>query len=128
MSPGEVPALVLQPPESSLCGHCCVAMAAGVDLETARRAVVRQARRGSGSTVAELAAALRTLGVGCASRRVRARGVLPDRAIVTLRFPNVTRHYHWMLHWNGTILDPAGVWPNYQAGSKITSYLEVFPE
>jgi hypothetical protein len=117
------PRLVRQPKGSSLCGQACVAMAAGVCLGAAIRAV---GHRRSTST-REVISALRRLGVGCADRcrRIsRARPTYPPRALVVVRRDR-RRCFHWVYYKDGVFLDPEGEWPRYD-GWRVTSYLEVF--
>jgi hypothetical protein len=119
--------LVTQPDGSSLCGQCCVAMAAGVTLDRAIEALGH--RKDRGTDTREVVAALRSLGVGCADRckRVsRQRPVFPAKAFLAVNKPGViTPRCHWMLTWDGKIYDPSNAWPNYRDW-RITSYLELF--
>lgn len=120
--------LILQPEGSSLCGQCCVAMAAGVSLKRAKTAVGHE----RGTHTSEVVAALRILGVSCADRlrRVRrANPVLPQRAIIAIHRPaseDRNGRAHWMLHWDGKVFDPGGRWPDGYQNWRITSYLEIF--
>lgn len=121
---------MLQPQGSSLCGQTCVAMAAGVSLESAIEAVGHARRRGTYTS--ELVGGLRALGVECASRLrlvSRLRPLLPKRAIVSMvvikQSPREARRGHWMLAWDGVIYDPEGMWPGGYTGWKLTSYLEI---
>lgn len=120
--------LVRQPEGSSLCGQACIAMAAGVTLQTAIRAVGHHETRGCFSH--EILEGLRTLDVPCADKwqRVkRAHAVLPRRALVWIyRVPKV-QSGHVMLTWDGTMYDPGCRWPKGYANWRITSYLEIFP-
>lgn len=116
--------LIRQPEGSSLCGQCCLAMAAGVPLETALRAIGH--RRASGTTTADLVAGLARLGISSQSRcrRIsRATPAYPPRSLLVVR-NGTGKRYHWMLHWDGIIYDPSGRWPDYE-GWRITSYLEI---
>lgn len=115
--------LVRQPEGTSLCGQCCVAMAAKVSLKDAVEAVGHDKKRGTHTH--EIVAALRRLGVGCADklRRVsRSKPILPKRAIVVIT--NGNTKWHWMLVWDGSVHDPESRWPDY-CGWRISSYLEI---
>ena len=118
---------IQQPEGSSLCGQSCVAMAAGVSLDRAIEAVGHGSLRGTYTR--EVVAALRSLGVSCADRmRLVKRNlpVLPKRGIVAINQPGIiSGRFHWMLTWDGEMLDPAGRWPDYE-GWRITSFLEIF--
>lgn len=110
-------------------------MAAGVTLERAIE-VVGHAKRG-GTETREIVKALRALGVECADRLKvvnRKRPVLPKRGVVNIcklvARPDGKRRQrfaHWMLTWDGEILDPGAAWPEAyeQNGWTITSYLEI---
>ena len=37
--------------------------------------------------------------------------------------PGYAHEWHWMLRWDGEILDPGGWWPGCAGGSRITSAL-----
>jgi hypothetical protein len=120
---------VQQPDDSSLCGQCCVAMAAGVSLD---RAIEVMGEDEAGTTTVEVVTALRALGVPCADklkRISRAKPVLPKRAIFAIQRPKKERRKeanHWMLSWDGKVYDPGGGWPEWYKDWRITSYLEIF--
>jgi hypothetical protein len=119
-----VTVLVRQPIDSSLCGQCCVAMAAGVSLTKAIEAV-GHGRRG-GTSTREIIAALRRLGVRSVDRChaiSRARPEYPRRALLVMR-QNGNRRWHWVYYENGQFHDPQGRWPDYD-GWRVTSYLEL---
>lgn len=119
---------VIQPEGSSICGHCCVAMAAGVSLTRAIDLIGHE----RGTKTSEIVIALRLLGVPCDSklkRVCRKRPHLPKRAVVAIHRPYVEgKHrgrWHWMLTWDGTIYDPGNSWPDSYRDWKITSALEI---
>ena len=120
--------LILQPEGSSLCGQCCVAMAAGISL---RRAIEVMGHDGETQT-SDVVVALRLLGLGCAPRLrriARAKPVIPARAIVVIHRPSGesrSERAHWMYHYRGKILDPGGRWPDGYANWRMTSYLEIY--
>lgn len=119
-----MPSLVRQPQGSSLCGQCCVAMAAGVSLDRAVEVVGHA--RSRGTYTREIRDALRVLGVGCADRCRRVNRDLcnlPRRGIVTIHTKG-RRLGHWMLLWDGEMFDPENRYPDFE-GWKITSFLEI---
>lgn len=125
------PKLILQPDGSSLCGQCCVAMAAGVGLSSVR---VLLPEHLGGTTTRALVGALRSLGVNCADRLKnisKSKHTWPKRAILSVMRPEEPemgrkRKDHWLLAWDGEILDPGGRWPEGYDKWKITSYLEIY--
>ncbi len=121
--------LITQPEASSLCGQCCVAMAAGVSLAKAVEAVGHSKLRGTYTR--EIITALRKLGINCGDRcrRVsRKRPMLPKRGIAVIHRPKgeETGMWHWLLVWDGEVYDPAGRWPDHYKAWHITSCLEIF--
>jgi hypothetical protein len=76
--------------------------------------------------------ALRFFDVDCADRLKcisRTRPVWPKRAIIHVMRPREeNRHQrgHWMLWWDGVMLDPGGRWPNGYVNWKIASSLEIY--
>lgn len=121
--------LILQPEGSHLCGQACIAMAAGVSLKRAVESVGHK----RGTHTKDVIAALGALGVECSPRLVRIsrkRPNLPARAIVAIHRPAVENErrssiWHWMLTWDGKILDPGGRWPEGYEHWTITSFLEI---
>lgn len=117
--------IIRQPEGSSLCGQCCVAMAAGVSLDRACQAVGHR----NATTTKNIILALAQLGIPCASRMKRVsrnRPTLPARCLVAIHGPAYKpRRWHWLLQWDGKMLDPGGCWPDYYKDWKITSYLEI---
>lgn len=119
--------LIVQPEGSSLCGQTCVAMAADCSLELAINVIGHDGC----TSAAELAKALRSLGLrtaGKLQRISRARPILPRRAVVLIHRPEAPgRRYksHWMLLWDGVLLDPGGRWPSGYRNWRINSYLEI---
>jgi hypothetical protein len=124
--------LVLQPEGSSLCGQACVAMAAGVSLEAATKAVGHGKERGTYTR--EIIAALRALNISCADRcrRIgRVKSFLPPRGLIVISRPKKEGRrrrslFHWMLVWDGVVYDPGGCWPGGYVDWRITSYLEIY--
>lgn len=123
-----MPRLIVQPAGSELCGQTCVAMAAGVSLKKAISVIGHE----GGTVTWEIIEALRELGIECADklRRIsRKRPNLPPRAMVVIHQPKVAgkcrERSHWMLHYDGQMLDPGGRWPEGYENWRITSYLEI---
>ncbi len=124
-----MPELILQPPNSETCGHFCVAMAASRSVDE----VVAVIGHSHATHTWEVRDALRHFGVACADRcKVMKRLVptLPKRGLLVVRKEEKSylpgkRLHHWMLAWDGTILDPGGKWPHYE-GWRVTSYLEIY--
>lgn len=123
--------LVRQPDGSSLCGQCCVAMAAGVSLDRAIEVVGHE--KLAGTTTRDVVNALRHLGVPCADKlkRVsRSKPHLPKRGIIVIHRPKSeyirTDRWHWMLTWDGTMYDPGGAWPDRYKDWRITSFLDIY--
>lgn len=99
-------------------------MAAGVSLDRACEVVGH--RKMSGTSTREVRDALRQLGVGCADRCRRVNRDLlnlPRRALISIHTKD-RRMGHWMLLWDGQMLDPDGSWPRLP-GWRITSFLEI---
>ncbi len=118
------PALIKQPENSALCGQCCVAMAAAARLSAAIDAMGDTPR---GTTTADVVHGLRALGINCADRlkRTSKNRVLPPRCIITMEWSR--RCGHWMLYWDGHLLDPGDRYPEgYDSHCRIVSYLEIF--
>lgn len=117
--------IVLQPEGSGLCGQACVAMAASVSLKRAIKAVGHS----RGTDTKDLVFALSKLGVPCSGRLVRIsrkRPNIPPRAIIHINVTNEQRDdSHWMLNWDGKIIDPGARWPEGYGKWRIVSYLEI---
>jgi hypothetical protein len=95
-------------------------MAAGITLAEAVRYVGTE----NGTYGTDLIRALRLLGVRCSSRSLRfskKRGD-PVRAIVRVS-PGPRKLSHWVLWWDGEVLDPAG--SPLPADWTATSYVEI---
>lgn len=114
---------VRQPAGRSLCGQATVATLAGVDLETARRAV----GKGGKTSTKDLGRGLAALGYQLGDRRRHAQAGKPAPELPTagrwvgrLVYPDHTSH--WIAVWSGRILDPArGSDPDYSDKFRITS-------
>ena len=88
-----------QPTKSRLCGQACVAMLAGVDLDTAILAFDGWRK---GTTPQRVIQALRALGVACGDDMER--GELPPRAMLIIKYPRGGRH--WCILWDYELYDP----------------------
>jgi|SRR5665213_1220751 len=120
--------IVRQPEGSHQCGQACVAMAAGVSLKRSIKAVGHE----RSTHTSDLIRGLRALGVECADKLVRIcrrRPHFPPRAIIAIHRPAVKGERreagHWMVAWDGEIIDPAGRYPDGFQNWKMTSYLEI---
>ncbi len=121
--------LILQPEGSELCGQACVAMAAGVSLKSAIEAVGHK----HSTSTADIAKALRFFGLTCPDRLVRIsrkRPLSTPRAMLVIHRPAVQHEgrnskWHWMLTWDGKVMDPGGRWPESYDKWKVTSFLEI---
>jgi len=126
-----MPRLVKQPEGTGMCGHCCIAMASKTPL---KRVIELIPDTQEGTTAKQVATVLRHLGVNCADRLKRVsknKPVWPPRALLSIHRPKedtVGRKEigHWMLAWDGKILDPSGRWPEGYEKWKITSFLEIY--
>jgi hypothetical protein len=101
-------------------------MAAGVSLDRA----IESVGHARGTSTRDIVRGLRALGVPCYHRLRRVslnRPVFPKRAVLAIRDGRGRNEWHWILHWDGQIYDPAGAWPErYERDRwKITSYLEI---
>lgn len=119
---------IRQPDGSSLCGQCCVAMAAGVSLAQA----IEATGHNRATSTSDVVKALRALGLLCADRCHPVGRVRPSwtkRAMLAVsRQPEQGRHRgrsHWLLAWDGEIFDPQGDWPTGYDNWRVTSYLEI---
>lgn len=120
--------IVRQPEDSVQCGQACVAMVASVSLKRAIEAV----GHGRSTHTRDLIRGLRALGVYCGDKLIRisrCRPHFPPHAIIAIHRPAVRGERraagHWMVSWNGKIIDPADRYPDGFANWKITSYLEI---
>ncbi len=113
---------LFQPGDSKICGQTCVAMAAGVTIEDAVKAVGHKER----TKTLELALALRKLGVECDDRlRIRRNGDgYPPRCIVKVSSGG-KRNWHWVLMWDGKVYDPASLEFSLWPWQKTAGYLEI---
>jgi hypothetical protein len=129
---------IQQPSGSSICGHCCVAMVLGVQVDK----IIQEIGHKHGTKAKELVGVLRNHGVGCAPKRkvwTGKNGPLPERAILSVSGQSHSR-YHWVLLWDNEVHDPVCRTPCHRItfvsicnprGAhgdelRITSYLEIF--
>lgn len=114
--------LIVQP-NGSTCGQCCVAMAAGVPLES-----VLAFAGDEGMTTEDVVEALRFFGLRCADRLRPVRSALPERvsrAILHTRQRYKRSSGHWTLLWDGGVFDPAGPHTVIHFPTDLVSYLEI---
>jgi hypothetical protein len=107
--------MVFQPDSTGMCGEACVAMAAGVTLDEAVRAVGSSVLRQPGTDDRDLIRGLRKLGVKLGpytnyedrkSRIVQ----MPDFAIMSV-VDDKTKWGHWVVVKDGVVYDPGIGWP-----------------
>jgi hypothetical protein len=124
-----MPKLILQPDDSSLCGQCCIAMAAGVSL---RNVIKVAGDSAEGMTTEQMRAALLRFGI-FTSRRMHPVG---DRGLGAMRHGRAILHTrqrhrrtpkygHWILLWDGGVFDPEGPYTAIYYPTTIVSYLKI---
>jgi hypothetical protein len=90
---------------------------------------VRLVGHNHGTQPEELRRALRSKGVRIADTPELTRyAPVPARAILRLSRPK-GKNWHWLLMWDGDLLDPAGMpifWDRINKGWTVTSFLEIF--
>lgn len=116
--------VIFQPPGSKLCGHACVAMVAGVNLERAIEVITHE----KSTKTKEIIWALRVLGV----RVHKLKRGNPPKGSVSIAKAWESHRKKWQgWHWvvidkNGNMLDPTwGAFLEVGDMYKITSYLEI---
>jgi hypothetical protein len=116
--------LVMQPPNSNLCGQACVATVVGVTLEESI-AVFR--KRGLTRT-RQVAEAFWRFGIASFGRltRITSGTKLPKRCLVKLRWKG-WYHSHWIVLWNGHTYDPANGVDVLTPGGYFSAYMELRP-
>lgn len=120
---------IRQPEGSSLCGQCCVAMAAGVSLDRSIEVIGHS----KGTWTPEIVRALRKFGVVCEEkcRRVSLKSSIPERAMLSIKVAGSKGGIHWALVWDGLFYDPGRPEPSltpllsYPPNSRIVSFLEI---
>lgn len=122
-----MPKLIIQTDDSS-CGHCCIAMAAGVSLASVRRYIGCP----DGLTTADMRKALAHFGLSTSRRMhpVGERGlgrIHTGRAILhtVQRVKPLPAYGHWALLWDGGIFDPGGAYTALYYPTTIVSYLRI---
>jgi hypothetical protein len=112
--------LVQQPEGSNLCGQAVVAMLLNLSLEEACELMGKRGK----TTSKDLVQALCKGGVGVGQKRIPLRGNPPPLfSIVFARYSQGGNVGHWMLFWNGRLLDPSA---HYETRDKIvTSYIPI---
>lgn len=94
--------LVRQPPNSTICGQCCVATLAGVTLEQAIEAVGKKGY----TRTKDIKTGLQRLGIETDTRR--RVGVPEDGETAVLWFVSEHhKHAHWVIWHNSKFYDPA---------------------
>lgn len=118
--------LIQQPWDSKLCGHCCVAMVAGVSLAKVIGAIGHL----EGTKTKEIVSALEAFGVGVKKLKV---GKPPKGALSIVKAWPInqkkSRGWHWVvIDQRGKMLDPSSGNLShilYNERYKLTSYLEI---
>lgn len=122
---------------SNDCGHCCVAMLVGTDLETARQ-TFSEHRQHTRTKLTDIRLALEKHGATVPLRKLKfADQSVCDRnklkgigSNVLLKVPNGTRSsYHWVV-WNAEarrFFDPLAKKPQKKLPVKVIGYYPVIP-
>ena len=123
--------MVQQPPNSSICGHCCVAMATGHDVEE----VIQLIGHRHSTRTKELHLALRNLGYHTEEKLTRVKvnfyTQFPTHCILKITYDERPNTGHWVYYEHGLIYCPSGdirVWSDYVKfgdRGRITSYLKI---
>ena len=117
---------IQQPEGSFCCGQACVAMLAGISLQTAIQAFGHQHR----TKPREVQRQLRRLGLGVAGRRDGLRrikgGYLPPTALVKMLPPKGIKssRSHWVVIHDGVVYDPACPEGSVSSG-RFSSYFAI---
>lgn len=119
--------LQLQPRGSKICGHCCVAMVAGVKLQQ----VIAQVGHMHGTSAREVGLALRAFGHQAQFKLTtfKNEASLPTLCILKQMWAN-SEQSHWVVYNAGTIYCPGhGQYAFADAvattGGRFTSYLKL---
>jgi hypothetical protein len=122
------PILVRQPDGSRICGQCCVAMVARVNIGYAIEAVGKRASTRS----ADIRRGLANLNIRHSTEpRLVSRPQyreLPARCIATCHVP-YSRRTHWVVLWDGVVYDPVYGISNHiepRHIAYVTSYIEIY--
>lgn len=123
--------MVQQPEKSSICGHCCIAMVTGHELEE----VIQLMGHRHGTQTRELHRVLRDLGYSTDPYLTKIKTTFttrfPDIAILKITYDWRKHSGHWVYYEHGLVYCPSGdirVWSDYVkfgALGRITSYLKI---
>ena len=111
--------VVLQEPESKVCGQACLAMILGVTLDEACELVGHR----KGTKTRELVAVLRAQGKPCGPRLIPFRrwGLHPHfRGLAKLS--RGSGNWHWVVIWDDVVYDPL------QGASSLSDFEQSLPE
>lgn len=121
--------LITQPPNSSICGQCCVAMITGLELSDVIKRLGDKGTRWS-----QLREFLYEQGIDCSTTLTRCKKLsdLSPTCIVRL-YLNHTSASHWMIRHKDLVYDPSSMQPvparflpfNKRPKYRITSYAEI---
>lgn len=109
---------ITQPPGSSICGQCCIAMLAGTNIND----IIN--RFGNNPTTAKKLKEIANhynVQLSGVVRTYRKAVHHPPAAILMLR-KNKVKTGHWVLKVYDTVYDPSGLIYKYHPGFKITGY------
>jgi len=124
----EVPRLIVQDPNSKICGPVCAAMA----LDCCPNDLLEKMRsKGGGTRIKQLITVLKEF-YKVGDRLTVVKGNIPDPLILKITIDNRNQG-HWVLLWNDFIYDPGwGTFPRQpwedsfrNRGCRITSCLEI---
>jgi hypothetical protein len=121
--------LVMQEDGSSICGHCCVAMATNTDIET----VIELFGHEHSTRTKELHSVLKKLNVKADQKLTRknSKNDLPNNCIIKITYDWRKNYGHWIYFNNGKCYDPVGAvydlnkFDNPRMG-RITSFLKLY--
>jgi hypothetical protein len=123
--------LVVQPKDSSICGHCCVAMITGKPLEDVIKVIGHQ----RGTRTKEIHKALAAFGIKTKPKLTRFtnHSGLPSLGIVKITYDWRKNNGHWMVIKDFVCYCPGGTishWTEYLEKSpkgRLTSFLTINP-
>lgn len=121
--------IVTQPEGSNICGHCCVSMVTGVDVEEIIKAIGHR----RGTRTKELVKVLRSYERECDDKLTRFSNYsgLPGLAIAKITYDWRKNNGHWVVLFYPLIVCPGGYihhWTNYLGRSpfgRLTSFLSL---
>jgi len=95
--------LIYQPIDSKICGHCCVAMVSGSELNESIKVIGHK----KGTYGKELVKALIKLNCKSADKlKFPLPEKLPDKCIIRIKYESINSG-HWIVFYKGLIYDPS---------------------